>query len=117
MEEANRLARIGAVLELIGCVLNALVSLTWFTLLALFLVGFLWIVPLGLAAVEVCLALVLLAVGQNRFGWLGPAIGLFVCLCNFNLVGAPIFVAALRFQLRANAAAAAAEPDWSLAAA
>jgi hypothetical protein len=117
MEEANRLARLGAVVELIGCLLNGMLSLTWMTLLALFLVGFLWIVPLGLVALEVCFAGLVLVIGHTRIAWVSPALGLFVCLCNLNVMGAFVFVAALRLQLRANAAAAAEqEEDLRLAA-
>ncbi|MEQ1568930.1 MAG: hypothetical protein ABMA64_25050 [Myxococcota bacterium] len=105
MDEANRLARTGAVIELLTCVLNGLASMTWLMVLALFLVGFLWTVPLALVALEVCLAGFVLVAGQNRFGWAGPAIGLFVSLCNLNPMGVMMSVVCLRFQLKATAAA------------
>ena len=104
---SDRFAPIAAGLELWACILNAAASLMWLTMLMLVLVGFLWLVPLGLALVEACLALFSLVKGQHRFAVAGPIVGVLVSLCSLNPIAFCMQVGAIVLFLKANQARAA----------
>lgn len=85
MRNSDLLARLGGMLMLASACWNVAWSVGWIFALIWFLVGALWLVPLVLAVVQVGLALASLVFGNHRAVVLGPLLGLFVSLCNFNL--------------------------------
>ncbi|MEZ4239948.1 MAG: hypothetical protein R3F59_28115 [Myxococcota bacterium] len=85
MRNSDLLARLGGLLMLVSAAWNVVAAVAWILSFFLFLVGFLWVIPLVLAFVQIGIALVSLAFGNHRAVVAGPLIGLFVSLCNLNV--------------------------------
>lgn len=87
MRNSDLLARILGGLTLLSSLWNLFMSGLWFLGFVLLLVGVLWLVPMGLAVLQLVLAVLNLVVGYNKGVIASPLIGMFVSLCNFNVFG------------------------------
>ena len=89
MRNSDLLARIGGVLMAVASFWNVMAAVGWVLAFWWLLFGLLWLVPLGLALLELLFAVVLVVFGHKGFGrmaWMGPLVGLFVSLCNLNFL-------------------------------
>lgn len=87
MRNSDLLVRISSFLMLFSALWNGILCLVWIAMLIWVLVGLLWFIPLIAVMVQFALSILFLVTGHNKAVAVGPLLGLFASMCNFNFFG------------------------------
>ncbi len=109
MRTQDVLVRVASLLTVFAALWNILMSGIWFLSLVWVLIGIMWLVPMALAVVEILLACGMLIVGFNRAAPVVPLLGMFISVCNFNIIGFGLELMALLLMVGAIAVHMSAE--------